>query len=102
MADETDGVNTGVGRRPFAKLFDTPDGQLLVTKEFDDIEHDDAPYRLSLRGEGVKGVDAAISFGWPSEAERDNVFSRCVQEDADRHARELAAMVRGFMAKGDE
>lgn len=87
---------------PFAKLFDTPDGQLLVTKEFDDIEHDDAPYRLSLRGEGVKGVDASISFGWASEAERNEVFDRCAQDDADRQARELAQTLANFMAPQSE
>lgn len=90
------------GGRPFAKLFDTPDGQLLVTKEFDDIEHDDAPYRLSLRGEGIKGVDATISFGWGSDAERDDVFAQCGQDDADRQARELAQTLANFMAPQSE
>lgn len=82
---------------PFAKLFDTPDGQLLVTHEYDDTDHGEAPYRLNFRGEQHKGVDPAISFGWPTETERDEVFDRVTQEDADRQARELAATVRGFM-----
>ena len=83
---------------PFAKLFDTPDGQLLVTHEYDDTDHPDAPYRLTFRGEQHKGVDPAVSFGWPTEAERDEAFASTMQERADHTARELAQTVRNFMA----
>lgn len=80
----------------FAKLFDTPDGQLLVTHEFDD-DHEDGPFRLNFRGEQYKGVDVAISFGWPTEAERNEAFASVLQERADHTARELAQTVRNFM-----
>lgn len=84
----------------FAKLFDTADGQLLVTQEYDD-DHADGHYRLNFRGEQHKGVDVAISFGWPTEAERDEAFASVQQQRADHTARELAQTVRNFMDGGD-
>lgn len=87
---------------PFAKLFDTPDGQLLVTHEYDDTDHGEAPYRLNFRGEQHKGVDPAISFGWSTEAERDEAFATTTQERAEHTARELAQTVANFMAKDDD
>lgn len=83
--------------RPFAKLFDTADGQLLVTHEYDDSEHPEAPYRLKFRGAGHKGVDPAVSFGWSTEAERDEAFVSVEPERAAHTARELASAVRNFM-----
>lgn len=86
-----------VDAAPFAKLFDTPDGQVLVTHEYDDGEYPEVPYRLTFRGAQHKGVDPAISFGWPTEAERDEAFASVYQERANHTARELAATVRNFM-----
>jgi hypothetical protein len=87
---------------PFAKLFDTPDGQLLVTHEYDDTDYPEAPYRLAMRGEQHKGVDPALSFGWPTEAERDEAFTTTTQERAEHTARQLAATVRNFMSEQGE
>jgi len=87
-----------MGPQPFAKLFNTPNGQLLVTMEYDDTDHEDAPYRLNFRGAQHKGVDPAMSFGWPTEAKRDEAFASVYQERADHTARELAQTVANFMA----
>lgn len=82
--------------RKFARLFDTPDGQLLITKEFDDEEHPDAPYRLRIRGEGIKGIDASLSYGWDTPAQRREAFDEFTQGQAEVAAKDLAATLRNF------
>ena len=84
----------------FAKLFDTPDGQLLVTKEFDDGEEN--PYRISMRSEDQHGVDPSIAFGWATDLERDEAFDSVDQARADKTAAELTATVRNFMGKDND
>lgn len=82
---------------PFAKLFETPDGQLLVTHDYDDDQYPEAPYRVVFRGAQHEGVDPSVTFGWATEAERDVAFASVMQERADHTARELAATVRNLM-----
>lgn len=86
----------------FAKLFNTPNGQLLVTHEFDEDEHPDAPFRLLFRGEAYRGTDVSIAFGWPDEQGRNNAFASVDQNRADSTAHELASTVRRFMTKGQQ
>lgn len=86
--------------RKFARLFDTPDGQLLVTKEFDDDGYPEEPYRLRLRGEGVKGIAASLSFGWDTPKLRQEAFDEFTQGQAEAVAKDLAATLRNFSGFG--
>lgn len=79
----------------FAKLFDTPSGQLLVTKEFDDDE-----YKLTLRGEGNSFCDPALSFTYETKEARDEAFESVDQVQAEASAAEMATMVASFFKEG--
>lgn len=82
----------------FAKLFDTPHGQLLVTKEFEEDE-----YQLAFRGVGNHCCSPTVSFTFETKEDRDRAFDATGQEHADRQAAEMAAVVEGlFPKKGDE
>jgi hypothetical protein len=73
----------------FAKIFDTPHGQLLVTKDYDD-EHEDAPYRINARGESNSVAQPSMGFGWESEEERDAAWDQDTnQQEADKIAAAL-------------
>lgn len=85
----------------FAKLFDTPHGQLLVTKDFND-EDSDAPYRIECRGEGSHAADPFVSFGWDNGAERDAEFDSTDQCKADTIAAELVSMSRNVLGSKDD
>lgn len=81
----------------FAKLFDTHDGQLLATLEYDDDEHPESPFRLRFRGADYKGVEATVEYGWPTEQARDDHFANIDQRHADITAKTLATTLRNFM-----
>ena len=98
--NEAQPVDAVTGSIPFAKLFDTPDGQILVTHEYDEDEHPDAPFRLQFRGQDYRGTGVSIAFGWPDEQRRDAAFASVDQARADSTARELASTVRRFMSGG--
>lgn len=84
----------------FCKVFDTSVGQMLLTKDFDD-EQEDGAFRLVARGEDYRGVQATMSFGWPTEAERDAAFETADQERAENTATDLRRMIEGLMGKED-
>lgn len=49
-----------------AKVFDTPHGQLLLTKDFDE---DAGGYILTARGEDFSGVSPSIAFALATRLE---------------------------------
>jgi hypothetical protein len=80
---------------PFAKLFDTPHGQLLVTREYDAME---GKYEIVVRGAGNGTMTPEVRLGgWDDdeEASRD-ALAKTDQAMAERNAAELAAMVNGL------
>lgn len=79
----------------FAKLFDTPHGQCLVTKERSD---DDDSYQVAFRGVGNEVASPTLSFSYGSLEERDQAFDSMGQEDADKIAAEMDAVVNGMFA----
>lgn len=79
----------------FAKLFDTPHGQLLVTQEAYDDDADAAqPYPLELRGEGNSFCEARLIYRYPNTDERQQAFDEVDQAIAE----EMAAMLAGQVA----
>lgn len=84
----------------FAKLFETPDGQLLVVTDSDGEE--DGP-RLTIRAASIDGVTPQISHGpWSDDSEGWDHVHRLLadfdQAQADDWAAKLTAMVRNFIA----
>jgi hypothetical protein len=70
----------------FAKLFDTPHGQLLVTTDTDE-EGDPC---IHIRGEDVNGVQVVYAVsGWTDETKADAVLAGYTQEMADKAAASL-------------
>jgi len=87
----------------FARLYDTTEGQVLVTKEFDEERgEDDGAYRILFRCEPVGGVDCSVSFGWHVEANRDNVFDAMRLENAQEQGSRVRTFARNFIAKGQD
>jgi hypothetical protein len=81
----------------FAKLFDTPHGQLLVTIDFDDDADCDV---VTLRCASRHGVVPAMKMsGWDDDTGAAKAFAAIEQEHAENHARSLAAMLDGLMAE---
>lgn len=78
----------------FARLFETPSGQVLLTKEFEEDE-----YRLSLRGEGNSIATPTLSFTYEDEETRDRAFDSITQQHADEQGAEMARVVGSFFGK---
>lgn len=76
--------------KPFAKLFDTAEGQFLVTL----VETDDEQPGVECRAADVNGVTAKITLsGWgDGEAGQERAFAMFDQERAE----EGASMVRNI------
>ena len=83
----------------FAKLFDTPHGQLLATRDYDDDESPEKPYTITARGQGNDVADPSMTFTWETAEERDAAFEAIDQEAADQCAAMLAGMLVGFSGK---
>lgn len=81
---------------PFAKLFDTPHGQLLVVKDGVD---DDDQYPLSIRGEEFGGVIAAFNPAYQTSDACDAAFERFDQAEADRQAEGLRKMLTSLLSE---
>lgn len=79
---------------PFAKLFDTRHGQLLITKEYDD-EGD--RHGLAARFEGACSM--TISTWFADEQSRDEAFANWMQADAERQGESMAATTSKFGGK---
>lgn len=71
----------------FAKLFDTPHGQILVTKEFDD------GYKITVRGRQFGGADPAVTAEYDSKEDREDAFIKIDQTVADKQAEAFAKMM---------
>lgn len=83
---------------PFAKLFDTPDGQILVTIDWDDDDEKDV---VNIRAAARHGIVPAMKLGgWPEdEAGARNAFDAIGQAEADKQARSFAAMIDSLIAE---
>jgi hypothetical protein len=71
----------------FAKLFITPHGQLLVTKEFDE------EYQLAFRGHGNSFCSPTVTMNFSTKEARESAYEAVGQEEADKHAKDIAATV---------
>ena len=78
---------------PFAKLFETRDGQILVTKDTDD---DDRP-TLACRFDGACSLTLTSFFN--DEAKRDEAFDMFDQELADQQAIHMRNTTNRFGGK---
>ncbi len=80
----------------FAKLFDTPDGQLLAFLD----ETDDSEPAVTVIGARVEGVRPKVKMsGWPDgEAGQRLAFDKIDQALANKSAADLRAVAAG-MAK---
>lgn len=79
----------------FAKLFDTPHGQLLVTRDF---EGDDGDELVIVRGAGLPGYKAETQYRYDHAAEADQAFEAFSQDDADRVGRALTTILADMIA----
>lgn len=77
---------------PFAKMFDTPNGQILYAI---DITDDDEPC-IRVRGAYVDDVKPEAKLIYHGENDRDAAFGKISQEMADETAAKLAAAVAGL------
>lgn len=82
----------------FAKLYDTPNGQFLVTTE----TGDDGPC-VKMRAASVGGVECSIMLGPWSDDDAgwdhvDRILAEFTQAEADQRAASMQAMVRGFLS----
>lgn len=78
---------------PFAKLFDTAHGQLLVTLE----EGPDEDPALMLRAACVEGITPSIRLDFDTEAEQLERFAAYDQQQAEKAAVGLHKMVAKLM-----
>ena len=76
-------------RKPFAKLFDTPDGQLLYFKHLDE---DELPV-ITVMGAALGGICPSVHLGYDDEDHRDRIFEEISQHDADMMAKDLTNTV---------
>lgn len=89
------------GPEPFAKLFDTVLGQLLVTTE--NGSSDESGPCLKIRAAALHGVEPSISHGpWPDDtagwAKVAKLLADFDQEQADDWAAKLTGMVTNLLA----
>lgn len=74
----------------FAKLFDTPHGQLLVSRDFDG---DDGDELVTIRGKGLPGIRAETQYRYDHAAQADLAFSAFDQTDANHIAMSMATLL---------
>jgi hypothetical protein len=78
--------------KQFAKLFDTPNGQLLAFLKVGD----EGKYDLVVMGEPMSDIHPQLSFGYDSDEAAIQVFNTMDQMKADQTAsqmRSTAAMI---------
>lgn len=81
--------------KPFAKLFDTPHGQLLAVRKYDAESDSD---QIVVRGAAVDGVCPTTLHSYESEEAAERQFATIDQAKAERTAARLNAMVKGLVA----
>lgn len=80
----------------WARIFDTANGQLLVTVEYDDA---DDTYGIRVRYDDPDGVSvSATPGGWPSRDRAVQAFNETDQQCAEDFAAALAGMCGKFAA----
>lgn len=77
----------------FAKLFDTIEGQLLITL----VETDDEEPDLEIRAASIDGVTAKMTLAFDTEEEQQNAFNSFDQSGAEEASRSLRNAVRGLL-----
>lgn len=80
---------------PFARLFDTPHGQLLVTTQAQD---DDELWPLTIKCADVGDVIAELSFKFEAEADRNAALADYDQAQAEQIAAGMRRGLNKFMA----
>ncbi len=82
----------------FAKVFETPHGQLLVTIDWDDDAEIDV---INVRGASRHGVMPELkASGWEDAATGARItFDAFDQEAAERHAKGFADMLDRFVTE---
>ncbi len=85
----------------FAKLFTTPHGQLLITRDGMSDEHDDQ-WVLTARGEDYRGVQATMAFTYQSQEGMDQAFEGATQEQADNTAQQMRGMLEKLLGKEED
>lgn len=76
--------------QPFAKLFDTPNGQILVTMGFDGPGNLQDSHFLTIRGAGTAGVVPQLTLT-STKANVQDEFDRYSQADADEISAQFVA-----------
>ena len=79
----------------FAKMFDTPHGQLLAYCDYDDADYQ---YVVRVIGAGVDGVTPRANLGYDSEEDRQRGFDKIDQAGAEEMALRLHNLVAGMAA----
>lgn len=82
----------------FAKLFDTPSGQLLVTKTYDDENNADS-HELTASMVFEDAIKVDMSLGFASLEQRDVKFDKFDQSNADEFAQALTKTI--YNGEGD-
>jgi hypothetical protein len=72
----------------FAKLLETPHGQLLATLDYEDDEH-----RMVLRGESRNGIIPSYTFTFEDQTAQQAALEALDQASADNLARALNALL---------
>jgi hypothetical protein len=82
-----------VKHSPFARLFETPHGQLLITKEHDEEEGPGICVRFDAE------LTVAMTSYYDSDAVRNAAFENVDQDWANQQAARMAASSQHFAAK---
>ena len=82
----------------FAKLFDTPHGQLLAVVNYD---ADEDTHGLVIRGESVGGVVPQEIHHFENEAQAEEALRIFDQEQAEETAASLARVCAPFFTTGE-
>ena len=77
----------------FAKIIETKDYQVLVTKEEDEDEQD-VPYQIAITTH-IDFVRCAVKMGFKGVRKRDNAFKEFDQGHAESHLQAMIKMIKG-------
>lgn len=78
---------------PFAKLFDTDEGQLLVTL----VETENEEPGMEMRAASVSGITAKMTFAYDDETQQLKAFAGVDHAGANEAARTLRNAIRNLV-----
>ena len=85
----------------FAKLFTTPHGQLLITREGMSDEYDDQ-WVLIAQGEDYRGQLGIMAFTYESQEDMDQAFEGITLEHADNTAQQMQVILEMLFGKEED